>query len=155
MATKLINFSSGNSMHKTKFIFIPLLLSALFLPFCPAIYAEAEPENDEEIVEFAEVEVTEAEDELSRIDSLISATEQSLERQKKLRALIADYRKIEKSCLENPKNPDLLFKLAKAGKMVHDGVQEAYLADYFQPEFVKELQKLKVIADKKSIPPVQ
>ncbi len=142
-------------MHKTKFIFIPLLLSALFLPFLPTAYAEAEPENDEEIAEFAEVEASEAEDELSRIDSLISATEESLIRQKKLRTLIADYRKIEKNCLENPKNSDLLFKLAKAGKAVYDGVQETYLADYFQPEFVKELQKLKVIADKKSIPPVQ
>ena len=132
-------------MHKTKFIFILFVLCSLNL--------YAEPVDD--LIEFSQEEAVTAEDELARIDLLIRATEENLTRQKGLRDLVTDYRKTEKSCIANPKDAALLFKLAKTGKAVYEGITDAYLADYFQPEFLSELQKLKQIADKKSIPPVR
>ena len=136
-------------MHKTKFIFTLLVA----LTFLSADRIQAEPVDD--LIEFSKEEAVEAEDELSRIDVLIRATEENLARQKGLRGLIDEYRTTEKACIANPKDSALLFKLARTGKAVYENINDAYLADYFQPEFLTELQKLKQIADKKSIPPVR
>jgi hypothetical protein len=94
-------------------------------------------------------------DELSRIDMLIQATEENLLREKKLKTLIAEYRKVEDACIQNPKDTDLLFKLAKTAKEAYDAILETHLEDYFQPEFIKELQRLTQIANKKSPPPAR
>ena len=138
-------------MHKTKFIFI-LLIVLNTASYGTFVHAD---EPTDALVEFSQEDVLATQDELSRLDSLICATQENLARQKKLRTLIEEYRKTEKACLANPKDTNLLFKLAKNGKDVYDTIIDSYLADYFQPEFIKELQKLKQIADKKSIPPVR
>jgi hypothetical protein len=113
--------------------------------------------KDAEKAEYLPQEDTleQVQDETSRIDTLIKATEENLVREKKLKILIQEYRKIEDACIQNPKDTDLLFKLAKTGKEALDCIQETNLSDYFQPEFIKELQRLSQIANKKTPPPVR
>lgn len=101
----------------------------------------------------SQLSLQETNSELTELDALIKATENSLARQKKLRPLIEEYRRVEKSCIEKPNDTALLFKLAKQGKLVYEAIEESKLQDYFKPEFIQELQKLKAIGDKKSIPP--
>ncbi|MDB6080854.1 MAG: hypothetical protein JWO53_126 [Chlamydiia bacterium] len=93
--------------------------------------------------------------EITELDALIKATENNLARQKQLRPLLEEYRKIEKACLSKPSDTALLFKLAKQGKIVYEAIHETHLTAYFKPEFIQELHKLKTIADKKSIPPAK
>lgn len=95
------------------------------------------------------------ENELTAIDRLCKATEENLEHQKKLRTLIQEYKKIEGKCVDRPTDNDLLYKLAMQGGTVYDAIEGDYLADYFKPEFIAELKKLKEIADKKNIPQIQ
>src|SRR5438128_493099 len=94
-----------------------------------------------------EVLVEDTQDELAQIDRLIKATEENITLQKNIRALINEYRKVEKACFEKPNDATLLFKLAKTGKTVYEAIEESHLADYFRPEFMKGLSKLKQITD--------
>lgn len=103
----------------------------------------------------ATVETQEEQNALAQIDTLIQATQAGLERQKKLKILIEEYKKTENSCFAKPNDIALLFKLAKSGKQLYNAIQENGLTDYFQESFVEELKKLSAIADKKSIPPAK
>jgi hypothetical protein len=97
----------------------------------------------------------EAAEQVGDIDRLIKATQEAIEKQKNVRGLLENYRKIEKECLQNPSDPDLLFKLADAGKLLFSQIQESGLKDYFKPEFIEELKKLKEISEKRTIPPAR
>jgi hypothetical protein len=143
-------------MHKRIFIFI-LLLSSLTTSFSSLRAAEAakEQKNDLSLTEFSQEDLVSKEDELTKIDTLIKATEASLARQKKLREQLEEYRKVEAACIARPKDATLLVKLAKTGSELYDTIISSYLTDYFPQEFIKELQKLKTIGDKKSIPPAR
>ncbi len=94
-------------------------------------------------------------DALDAINELVHATEAALVRQKELRQLIGEYKLAEKASIDKPNDATLLFALAKAGKAVHLALEQSYLQDYFQPDFIQEVEKLCKIAEKKSIPPVQ
>lgn len=126
------------------------LILLLFLPFL----AEAKSANPSTALS-QEDALANAYDELSQIDRLIKATQENVSRQQKLRSLIAEYRKTEEACIANPKNTDLLFQLAKTGKNTLDAIEESALSEYFRPEFLKELQRLAQIANKKTVPPVK
>lgn len=94
-------------------------------------------------------------DETTQIDTLIRATEESLVRQKRVKTLLVDYKKLEKACIEKPNNTPMLFKMANAGKTLAEAIDENGLNDYFNPAFIEDLKKLKSIADKKNIPPAR
>jgi hypothetical protein len=94
-------------------------------------------------------------DEITQLELLIKATEDNLARQKHVRSLLQDYKKLETACIEKPNNTPMLFKMAHAGCTLYAAIDENYFTDYFRPEFIDDLKKLKAIADKKNIPPAK
>jgi len=94
-------------------------------------------------------------DECAQMDMLIKASEDNLARQKRVKTLLEEYKKLEKACIEKPNNTPMLFKMADAGKKLSEAIDENYLNDYFKPSFIDDLKKLKSIADKKNIPPAR
>jgi hypothetical protein len=90
--------------------------------------------------------------EIARLDTLIQATEQSLEGQKKLRTLIVEYQKLQDQYLKNTKDNELLFKLVKSAYRVLVSIKENHLIHNFDPEFIDELTVLSQPASKRGIP---
>lgn len=91
-------------------------------------------------------------DEIARLDTLIQATEQSLEGQKKLRLLIVEYQKVQDIYLKNTKDNDLLFKVVKSAHRVLQSIKENNLLHTFDSEFIDELTILSQPATKRGIP---
>lgn len=90
--------------------------------------------------------------EISRIDTLILATQQSLEGQKKLRELVAEYKKTQETYLKHPQDNDLLLKLVKSAHRTLEAIKENHLIQTFDPEFINELTVLSQAASKRGIP---
>lgn len=91
-------------------------------------------------------------DEIARLDTLIQATEQSLEGQKKLRLLIVEYQKLQDLYLKNTKDNDLLLKVVKSAHRVLQSIKENNLMQTFDPDFIDELTILSQPASKRGIP---
>jgi hypothetical protein len=131
---------------------VKVLLVSLFL-LVQAASAYGETEATDALPSMGEqLEVV---DELSKLDVLIAATEESLKRQKLLKERLKNYYALEKACIANPKDTKKLLELVVSAKQVLDDIQNAYIEDYFRPEFIEELQKLAKIGEKKNIPPAQ
>ncbi|MBA3815152.1 MAG: hypothetical protein H0X29_01260 [Parachlamydiaceae bacterium] len=90
--------------------------------------------------------------ELSRIDNLIEATQQSLEDQKQLREKIVEYQKIQESYLLHPKDNELLFRMIKSAYATLKSIQDNHLEHNFDPEFISELKVFAQVASKRGIP---
>lgn len=90
--------------------------------------------------------------EIARLDTLIQATQQSLEGQKTLREKIVEYKKIQDLYLQQPQNNDLLFRLVKSAKRTLDTIKENSLTQTFDPEFINELTVLSQAANKRGVP---
>ena len=90
--------------------------------------------------------------EIVRLDTLITATEQSLEGQKKLREKIVEYQKIQDLDLANPQDNDLLFRLVKEARRTLDSIKENHLLQTFDPDFIDELKVLSKAASKRGVP---
>ncbi len=91
-------------------------------------------------------------DEITKLDMLIQATENSLTRLKALKVLLTDYKAAEARAITNPNDTDNLLKLVNLAKQVQDSITDAELQDYFAPQFLEELKKFSEIANKKNIP---
>ena len=126
---------------------IILLLSLISLPLFAAEPTKEALAEEEPIIQ--------THDELTDINLLIQATQESLARQKEIRDLIANYKELETKCLASTNDPDLLFKYAQTGKKLYEALNNDGLLDYFSSDFVDGLKKLKEIADKKNVPPVR
>lgn len=90
--------------------------------------------------------------ELARLDTLISATEQTLETEKKVRAYLVEYTRIQELFLLAPNDNDLLMKMARSAHRTLQAIQEAHLEQTFDPEFINELKVLSKAAQKRGIP---
>lgn len=90
--------------------------------------------------------------EIERLDTLIQATQQSLEGQKKLRDRIIEYQKIQDLYLKQPNDNDLLFKLIKSAYRTLESIKENNLVQIFDPDFINELTVLSQAATKRGIP---
>lgn len=90
--------------------------------------------------------------ELSRLDYLIQATQQSLEGQKQLREKIVEYQKIQESYLLHPKDNEILFRMIKSAYNTLKSIQENHLEHTFDPEFISELKVLAQVASKRGVP---
>lgn len=122
-----------------------LFIFSFFCFLCGGLYAAG----------IAPEELVGPESECTVLDKLICATQNSLEQQKQLRLYIVEYQKIEQECIANPNNPQKLIELARSGSKVYTSIEENGLTDYFKPEFITDLKKLKEINDKKTIPAVK
>lgn len=90
--------------------------------------------------------------EISRLDTLIQATELSLEGQKKLRTQIMEYQKLQDLYFKTPQDNDLLFKVIKSAYRTLQTIKENHLVQTFDPEFIDELTVLSQPATKRGIP---
>jgi hypothetical protein len=90
--------------------------------------------------------------ELERLDTLIQATQQSLDGQKKLREKILDYKKAQELYLKAPNDNDLLLRLVKSAHRTLEAIKENHLAQTFDPEFINELTVLSQPITKRGIP---
>ena len=90
--------------------------------------------------------------EISRLDSLIQATEKSLDAQRKLRVQIAEYQKLQDLFLKNPKDNDLLLKVVKSAYRTLQTIKENHLSQTFDADFIDELTVLSQPATKRGIP---
>lgn len=90
--------------------------------------------------------------EISRLDTLIEATEQSLEGQKKLRAQIVEYQKIQELYLKKPQDNDLLLKVVKSAYRTLQTIKENHLIQTFDSDFIDELTVLSQPATKRGVP---
>ncbi|MEI8365049.1 MAG: hypothetical protein WCF65_01405 [Parachlamydiaceae bacterium] len=90
--------------------------------------------------------------ELLRLDTLIRATEQSLEGQKKLRSMIVDYQKLQEQFLKNQSDNELLLKVVKSAYKILQNIKENHLTQTFDTDFIEELTVLSQPAAKRGIP---
>lgn len=90
--------------------------------------------------------------EISRLDTLIQATEQSLEAQKKLRSQIQEYQRLQEEYLNKPQDNDMLFKLVKSAYRTLHLIKENHLIHTFDPDFINELTVLSQPATKRGVP---
>lgn len=90
--------------------------------------------------------------EISRLDNLIQATQQSLEGQKRLRDCIVEYQRIQNLYLQNTNDNELLFQMVKSAYRTLSSIKENHLTQTFDIEFISELTMLSQIATKRGIP---
>lgn len=90
--------------------------------------------------------------ELGRLDTLITATDQSLEVQKKLRNEIVEYQRNQEKFLLSPNDNDLLVKMARSAFRTLELIQESHLEQTFDPDFINELKVLSKVVAKRGIP---
>jgi hypothetical protein len=90
--------------------------------------------------------------EITRLDTLIQATEYSLEAQKKLRTQIVEYKMLQDQYLENTKDNDLLLKVVKSAYRTLQTIRDNHLELNFDPDFIDELTVLSQPAMKRGIP---
>ncbi len=90
--------------------------------------------------------------EIARLDTLIKATQQSLDGEKKVRDLIVEYKKIQDQYLKNTKDNDLLFSLVKSAHRTLKAIKDNHLTQTFDPEFIDELTVLSQAVNKRGIP---
>jgi predicted DNA-binding protein YlxM (UPF0122 family) len=103
----------------------------------------------------AETSFEEVQDELHQLDALVQATEERLSLLQTLQKKTEEFRKVEKQCVKKPNDTMLLYQLADLGKEIYASIEQAGLHDYLSPAFVKDLEKLAIIANKQNIPPVR
>ncbi len=90
--------------------------------------------------------------EINRLDTLIQATSQSLEGQKKLRERIVEYHKIQELYILSPKDNDILFRMVKSAYRTLELIKENHLLEMFDPDFIDELKVLSQAATKRGVP---
>lgn len=90
--------------------------------------------------------------ELARLDMLISATQQSLDGQKKLRAYIVEYQKIQDYYLKNSQDNEVLFRMVKSAFVTLKTIQDNHLEHTFDPDFINELTIVSRVAKKRGVP---
>lgn len=89
------------------------------------------------------------------LDSLIAATQQSLESQKTLREWVKQFKEIQNQCLLNPEDSDLLLRAVKVARRTLECMKENHLTQAFDPEFISELSLFAQVASKRGIPKPQ
>lgn len=89
--------------------------------------------------------------EISKLDTLIQATELSLEAQKKLRIQILEYQKLQDQYLKNEHDNELLLKLVKSAYRALQTIKTNHLEQNFDNDFIEELTIIAQPANKKGI----
>lgn len=90
--------------------------------------------------------------ELTRLDTLIQATEKSLEGQKQLRLYIVEYQKAHEQFLKKPNDNDVLYKVIKAAHRTLQSIKDNNLTQNFDTDFIDELTVLSQPASKRGVP---
>lgn len=86
--------------------------------------------------------------EIEMLDQLILVTQKNLERQKQLRAQLAEYLDLQARYIENTDDKELSIKLVRKAQQVLEGIQHQHLTHAFDQEFISELSFFAGIAQK-------
>ena len=124
-------------------MFKAIVLSSLLL--CGSVLAQEPPSSIQDPAMIVN-------NELVRLDTLIQATEQTLEGEKKLRGMIVEYQKFHEQFLKKPEDNELLFKVVKSAHKTLETIKENHLTQTFDKEFIDELTVLAQPATKRGIP---
>lgn len=90
--------------------------------------------------------------EITRLDSLIEATQQSLEAQKKLKVALLEYNQLQEMHFKDPKNNLVLLRMSKSALKALELIKEYNLSQTFDADFINELTVLSSLANKRGIP---
>jgi hypothetical protein len=90
--------------------------------------------------------------EISRLDTLIQATQQSLDGQKELKERIIHYQNAFNAYLRNSQDNEQLFQLIKSAYYTLKSIKENNLLHTFDSDFISELTMLSQFATKRGIP---
>jgi hypothetical protein len=119
-------------------------LSIALLTICLQVGAEAPPTIKDPAALIG--------NEIARLDTLIQATEKSLEEQKQLRAQIVEYQKLQDRFLAKSEDNELLLKLVKSAHRTLNMIKSNNLTQTFDPDFIDELSVLSQPARKRGLP---
>ena len=122
---------------------IILLLSSCF--FVSGIKAEV---VSEDINRAEDIDIVHYENEVETMDHLISVTEQHLNAQKKLRNLIAEFKKQKDRFFKGAQTKKHSFKMVKTASQILHLIHENYLQQLYSPEYLEELTMFSSIAEK-------
>jgi len=92
------------------------------------------------------------ENEIDVLNTLISATEKNLVKQRKMKELVLEYQKVFAVYLKNSNDKEAVMKVAFVAEKLLKEIQESHLTDSFNPDFISELTLFSQIAAKKGIP---
>lgn len=90
--------------------------------------------------------------EILRLDTLIEATEKSLEAQRMLREKIYEYQALQENFIKTPNDNEILFKIIKSAYKILQIIQENHLTQNFDTDFIDELTLLSKPATKRNLP---
>lgn len=85
---------------------------------------------------------------LTSLDTLIAATEETLEAQRKVRQMARDYQRAKAIYLQDPQNRQRITQLVKMAHLLLGDIKAYSLLDAFDPEFLGELSYFSQIATK-------
>lgn len=89
---------------------------------------------------------------IAMLDDLIAMTKQTLQAETDIKALILEYQKIQEEYLRNPENKEQVIKMVRMAHRVLTKIQDHYLVQQFDPDFISELTLFSKIATKKGVP---
>lgn len=87
---------------------------------------------------------------LQTLDTLITATEQTLADQKALRQRLIEYCQLKAQYLQDPHNREQMTRLVRAAPLILEAIQTYHLSDAFDPDWLEELGFFSQIATKKT-----
>lgn len=97
-----------------------------------------------------QVEINETE--LNRLDRVIQATQQNLEKQKAIRNDLIEYMQLQDLYAANSKDNDHLLRMAKSANRLLEKIKENHLLQTFSSDFISELTIFAQLANKRGIP---
>lgn len=88
---------------------------------------------------------------LSSLARLSAMTKKTLESLNELSTGISNYHKVQEIYLNNPKDKEVLFKMAKMAAILLKKIKSAHLQHAIDPEFLKELKLFEKIYQKNEL----
>lgn len=89
---------------------------------------------------------------LKSLDLLIAMNQKTLHTLTELKTAIGRYQAIQEIFLQNPKDREVLYRMARIAAKLQKDIQEASLTHAFDPEFMSELALFTKIYKKKELP---
>ena len=86
------------------------------------------------------------------LELLIRAQEESAQKLKKLLTDLSQFQEQEAKCLHGQANSDDLYRLSELAFIVKQGIADCCVEAYFRPQFLEDINKLSLMAEKKNIP---
>lgn len=90
-------------------------------------------------------------DPLTSLDHLISSTEETLQKEKRLRTLMVEYEKVQAICFRDPDDRDRMVVMVKKAQDLLAAIKELNVLYMFDEDFLKELSLFSRVATKNTV----